>query len=103
MARALAHGDIVVEVAAKKGVKISVDDGSGLRECMESSSFQEMQRTPRSCRDGINTWIVQKKWYTAASWRVQQERLEWMVDGLMKPPMLSHGSKKDVSVQVSLS
>ena len=25
MARALAHGDIVVEVAARKGVKISVD------------------------------------------------------------------------------
>ena len=42
MTRALAHGDIVVEVAARKGVKSSVD-GSGLRECMESSSFQEIQ------------------------------------------------------------
>ena len=42
MARALTHGDIVVEVAAKKGVRISVD-GSGLRECMESSSFKEIQ------------------------------------------------------------
>ena len=39
VARALVHGDIVMEVAARKGVKISVD-GSGLRECMESSDIQ---------------------------------------------------------------
>ena len=38
MVRALAHGEIVVEVAAKRGVKIDVE-GSGLKECMESSSF----------------------------------------------------------------
>ena len=37
IARALAHGDIVVEVAARKGVKVSVD-GGGLQECMETSS-----------------------------------------------------------------
>ena len=40
--RLLVHGEIVVEVAARKGVKINVD-GSGLRECMESSSFQAIQ------------------------------------------------------------
>ena len=42
MAKALAHGEIVVEVAAKRGVRINVD-GSGLRECMESSSFKVIQ------------------------------------------------------------
>lgn len=42
LVRALAHGEIVVETAAKKGVKIDVD-GSGLKECMESSSFQVFQ------------------------------------------------------------
>ena len=39
MARALVHGEIVVEVASQKGVKITVD-GSGLR---ESSSFHDIQ------------------------------------------------------------
>ena len=42
MARALAHGDIVVEVASRGGVKINVD-GSGLQECMESASFHDIQ------------------------------------------------------------
>ena len=42
MAKALVHGEIVVEVAARRGVQINVD-GSGLRECMESSSFQAIQ------------------------------------------------------------
>jgi hypothetical protein len=39
MAKALVHGVVVVEVAAQKGVRIN---GSGLRECMESSSFQDI-------------------------------------------------------------
>ena len=38
MARALAHGDIVVEVASRRGVKINVD-GSGLQECMQSAAL----------------------------------------------------------------
>jgi hypothetical protein len=44
MAKALVQGEIVVEVAAQKGVKINCNvDGSGFRECMESSSFQDIQ------------------------------------------------------------
>ena len=39
--RLLVHGEIVVDVAAQRGVKINVD-GSGLRVCMESS-FQAIQ------------------------------------------------------------
>ena len=61
MARALVHGVIVVEVAARKGVKISAD-GSGLKECMRSSSFQEIQvETAKRCLDGMKIWIVLKK------------------------------------------
>ena len=62
MVRALAHGDIVVEVAARKGVKISVD-GSGLNECMESSSFQAEAARKLARRD-TNMEIAEKVVYS---------------------------------------
>ena len=68
MAKALVHGEIVVEVAARRGVKISVD-GSGLRECMESSSFQDIQlETTRKLSNGIKIRTVLLMWCGAASW-----------------------------------
>ena len=66
MARALAHGEIILEVAARKGVKISVD-GSGLRECMESSSIKDIQS--KAARKLSKIWRVRRKSYNiAACW-----------------------------------
>jgi hypothetical protein len=42
MIKSLVCGEIVVEVAAQEGIKIGID-GSGHWECMESSSFQDIQ------------------------------------------------------------
>ena len=102
MARALAHGDIVVEVAAKKGMKISVD-GSGLKECMESSSFKEIQA---EAARRLSTWdenMNSAEDVVYGSFLVSAAREAGVdVDGLMKLPMLAHEMKKDVSIQVSV-
>ena len=102
MARALAHGDIVVEVAARKGVKINVD-GSGLRECMESSSFQEIQAeaAKKLSRWDENMQCAEEVVY--GSFLVSAARESGIdVDGLVKLPMLHVEVKKEESVQVSV-
>ena len=102
MARALAHGDIVVEVAAKKGVKISVD-GSGLRECMESSSFKEIQAEATRKLSSWDDNMESAEEVVYSSFLVSAAREAGVdVDGMMKLPMFSPGLKKDESVQVSL-
>ena len=87
MARALAHGEIILEVAARKGVKISVD-GSGLRECMESSSIKDIQSKAARKHCGLLVSAAREAGV--------------YVDRLLRMPMDSHGTKKDESVQVSL-
>ena len=102
-ARALAHGNIVVEVAASKGVNINVD-GCGLRECMESSSFQEIQREAarKLSRWDSNMEIAEKVVYS--SFLVSAAREAGVdVDGLRQLPMLKYDRKQDACVQVSLS
>ena len=79
----MAHGDIVVEVAARKGVKISVV-GSGFNECMESSSFQEIQAEAarKLARWDTNMEIAEKVVYSsflvnaAREARVRRGRVE---------------------------
>ena len=103
MARALAHGEIVMEVAAKKGVKISVD-GSGLRECMESSSFKEIQAEAARKLSKWDQNMDSAEEVVYSSFLVGAAREAGVdVDGLVKLPMVvSHRLKKDESVQVSL-
>ena len=102
MARVLARGDIVVEVAATKGVRVGVD-GSGLCEFIESSSFNEIQMEAhrRLSKWDQNMTIAEEAVY--GSFLVDAAREAGVdVDGLVKLPMLNEGIKSDQSIQVNI-
>ena len=102
MARALAHGEIVVDVAARRGVKISVD-GSGLRECMESSSFKDIQSEAARKLSKWDENMESAEEVVYSSFLVSAAREAGVdVDRLVRMPMVSYGMKKDESVQVNL-
>ena len=75
MTRALAHGDFVVEVAAWKGVKISMY-GSGLMECMASFLFHDiLVEASRKLRIWEKIWPLWRRQSSAAFRWVLPERL----------------------------
>ena len=100
MVRALAHGEIVLEAAAKRGVKIDIE-GTGLKECLESPSFEAIQveasRELAKWDDNMKkaVEVVYSSFLVDAA-KEAGVNVEWLV----KMPMMS--SKKDQSVQVDL-
>jgi hypothetical protein len=97
------HGEIVVEVVAQKGVRINVD-GSGLRECMESSTFQDIQveaaRKLRKWDDNIQS--AERVVYSSFLVSVAREA-GVDVDGLVRLPMLRRDVQRNAGVQANLS
>ena len=77
MAKALVHGEIVVEVAARKGLKISAEDLPPLK--------RSNLRRPGSYLNGIRIlWIVQLMWCLVSAAReagVDVDRLVEVTDG----------------------
>ena len=101
MARALVHDKIVVEVAARRGVTINVD-GSGLRECMESSSCKEIVSEAARKLSKWDENMANAENVVYSSFLVSAAREAIDVDRIVRMPMISHVMKKDESVQVSL-
>ena len=98
MAKAL---EIVLEIAARKGVKINVD-GSGLRECMELSFFQAIQGEAARKLWKWDENIKSAKGVVYSSFLVSAAREAGVdVDRLVRLPMVTR-DLKDVSVQVSV-
>ena len=98
MVRVLAHGEKVLEAAAKRGVKIDIE-GTGLKECLESPSFEAIQveasRKLAKWDDDKAEEVVYSSFLVDAAKEAGVD-----VERLVKMPMMS--SKKDQSVQVDL-